>query len=151
MHAHSHATILVHAVWATEGRRELLGREFDESLAGLMTDKCAALECRLIGAGIALDHVHVLVRLASTTSVAMVVQRLKGASAHEINAHWRIGSFLKWQSGYWAESLSPSDTNSLLFYLQRQREHHDDSHPAELWQLHHANTSDDLKPADRRA
>src|SRR5258708_31913813 len=87
MHAHSHVTVLIHAVWATEDRRPVLKEGFDDSLAGLLTQKSAALGCRLVGAGIAPDHVHVLVRLASTATVAGLMQRLKGSSAHEANAH----------------------------------------------------------------
>ena len=43
MHAHSHVTVLVHAVWATEDRRAILREEFDEALAAATVDAARLL------------------------------------------------------------------------------------------------------------
>ena len=85
--------------------------------------------------GIASDHVHVVVKIASTITIATLMQHLKGASAHQVNTGDGLSSRLRWQNGYWAESLAPVDADPLLDYWRRQREHHDDSHPAEMWQM----------------
>jgi putative transposase len=135
MHNHSHSTVLVHAVWSTERRSRVLPVGFDARLAALLARKANALGCAPLAIGIASDHVHALLRLASTVALADVVQRLKGASARDVNAEGLLRATLRWQSGYWAESLAPADTEPLRRYLLAQRAHHDDSHPAELWQL----------------
>jgi putative transposase len=135
MHSHSHATVLVHVVWSTQRRASILPADFDVSLAVLLGDKARALGCELLSVGIAADHVHVIARLATVIALANLVQRLKGASAHDLNAARRLGRTLRWQNGYWAESLAPADLDPLLRYLRVQRAHHDDSHPAELWQM----------------
>jgi REP element-mobilizing transposase RayT len=135
MQAHSHATVLVHIVWSTQRRARVLPRDFDGSLAVLLRDKAQALGCPLLGIGVAPDHVHVVARLAAAVALANLVQRMKGGSAHDTNAACSLGVTLRWQGGYWAESLAPPDVDALLRYLGAQRARHDDSHPAEMWQM----------------
>ena len=74
----------------------------------------------LLGVGCADDHVHVVARLAATTSLAELVQRLKGGSAHDINHRRMLRLRLAWQAGYWAESLCPADLSPLLDYVRAQ-------------------------------
>ena len=75
-----------------------------------------------------------IVRLSPTATLADLAHDLKGASAHDINRRALLPWRLAWQAGYWAESLSPADISPLRAYLRFQRAHHDDSHPAEIWQ-----------------
>lgn len=89
--------------------------------------------CCLLAAGCASDHVHALVRVAPTTALADLVQRLKGASAFDINQHRLLERPFAWQHGYWAESVRPSEAGPLTMYLREQRRHHDEGHTAERW------------------
>jgi hypothetical protein len=75
-----------------------------------------------------------IVRLATSVALADLAHDLKGGSAHDVNRRSVLAWRLAWQAGYWAESLAPADIDVLAAYLRRQRAHHDDSHPAELWQ-----------------
>jgi REP element-mobilizing transposase RayT len=113
---------------------------FDPTLAAILGNKAGALSCVLLAAGCGPDHVHVLLRLAPTVTLADVVQRLKGATAHDVNQGRLLAKHLAWQAGYWAESLGPADLEPLARYLRVQRQHHDESHPAERWHF------DDAQP-----
>src|SRR5260221_12475226 len=77
----------------------------------------------------------VLMRLSPGANVALI-KHLKGASAHRINLGARLPFRLGWRSGYWAESVAPCDASVLTAYISRQRQCHDDSHPAECWQMY---------------
>lgn len=86
-----------------------------------------------IGAvGAACDHVHVALRLPRDRALAEVVQRLKGATSHDWNVELSP-HLLRWQPGYWAESVSPTEVPSLLDYVRNQRAHHRAPHP-ERWE-----------------
>ncbi len=125
---------LCHIVWATAGRRRLLLQPFDESLLALLGAKAAELNATLVAAGVAADHVHLVIRQPASVTLADVVRRMKGGSSYEA-AHRRLFPHrLAWQNGYWAESLCPGCLPLLRSYLRGQRAHHDDSHPAERWQ-----------------
>ena len=91
--------------------------------------------CALLVAGCADDHVHTVLRLAPAVRLADLMQHIKGGSAYDANRHPLLPRRLKWQAGYWAESLSPSDFDPLARYVRAQRVHHDPTHPAERWQF----------------
>lgn len=131
----SPALLVVHVVWATQRRRPVLPVAFDSTLVAIFGRKAQEVRCVLLGAGVAGDHVHLLLQLTPTSALAKVVQRMKGATAFDINLHGLLHPRLVWQAGYWAESLAPADIPPLRDYLRHQRRHHDDSHPAESWQL----------------
>jgi putative transposase len=131
----SKVNVLVHIVWATLGRRPVLLPWFDASLGAMLRNKALELGCAVVAVGNASDHVHALVRQAPGVNLSELIKRLKGASAHQTNLSLRLPHRLRWQSGYWAESVAPCDVDLLAAYLRKQREHHDDSHPAECWQM----------------
>lgn len=129
----SPSLVLVHIVWATSRRRPMLPPSLDERLIAMMGSKARELRCAMLAAGCAPDHVHAVVRLASSVSLGELVRRLKGASAHELNHDGTMSRPFAWQDGYWAESLGPADLAPIVRYVRDQREHHDASHPAERW------------------
>ena len=67
---------------------------------------------------------HELLRFPSTATLAAVVQRLKGASSYECNQRGLLPARLRWQRGYWAQSVGPDAVVPLIQYLATQREHH---------------------------
>ncbi|HEU4412822.1 MAG TPA: IS200/IS605 family transposase [Polyangiaceae bacterium] len=125
--------LIVHLVWSTAHRRAVLLPALDLPLAELLRDKASGLGCSVLTVGVATDHVHVLACLAATACVADLAQRLKGASAHALNQRRLLPEALRWQVGYWAESVSPGGLSQLEPYVRGQRLRHDDAHPAEAW------------------
>ena len=130
MARHSPANILLHVVWSTFRRAPVLAHSRDHDLARLLACKARDHGCRLEATGIAIDHVHVLIGLSTTATIAKVVGEMKGISSW---ARRFDGATCGWQRGYWVESVSPSDADPLRRYLRGQREPHADSHPAETW------------------
>ena len=102
----------------------------------MLCHKARELDCTPMAVGNAADHVHVLMRLSPGANVAELIKHLKGASAYQINLGVRLPFRLRWQSGYWAESVAPYDASALTAYISGQRQRHDDSHPAECWQMY---------------
>ena len=102
-------------------------RADDARLASLLRKAAIDVGCEPIAIGNAANHVHVVARIAPTIALADFVQRLKGRSSYVTG--WT------WQAGYFAESISFADLDALSAYVERQRDHHDDSHPAETWTL----------------
>jgi REP element-mobilizing transposase RayT len=79
-----------------------------------------ALDCHLVAAGNATDHVHVLVRHPPRVSVAQIAHRLKGASSRAIHLARPETQGLVWQVGYWAESVTPVALEPLVAYVRGQ-------------------------------
>jgi REP element-mobilizing transposase RayT len=80
----------------------------------------------LIVGGVA-DHVHILMRLARTITLADWVKEMKRASTvWLIDQAQRDPMLAKfhWQSGYGVFSVSESKTDDVRAYIANQEEHH---------------------------
>ena len=70
------------------------------------------------------DHVHLLLSLPATLSVAKAIQLLKGNSSKWIHGTFpKLRSFA-WQEGYAAFSIGVSGIEETRAYIRNQQEHH---------------------------
>jgi REP element-mobilizing transposase RayT len=70
------------------------------------------------------EHVHLVVSLPTTVTVAELVQQVKGVSSHMVNAGMAHRAQFKWQGYYGAFTVSRWDVEPIVRYVQRQQEHH---------------------------
>ena len=70
------------------------------------------------------DHVHLLVEMPPTTSIAQLAKQVKGGSSHFANHELRVENLFRWQEGYGAFTVSHWDIPRLSEYVARQKEHH---------------------------
>ena len=70
------------------------------------------------------DHLHILLSLPATISVAKAMQLLKGNSSKWIHETFPQLRSFAWQEGYGAFSISVSAIEETRFYIQNQGEHH---------------------------
>ena len=132
---HAHVILIAHVVWATHDRQPLLDSSADPWLDRFFRCKAEQLAARVMASGNSDDHVHLVLRYPATRSVAEIVQRLKGASSREWNVDRApTGTRLAWQTGYWAESVSPMTLAPLVNYVNRQREHHGAGSTSSRWE-----------------
>ena len=74
------------------------------------------------------DHVHMLVELPPTVSVAQAVKTFKGGSsralrqAHPELEEWLWGDSF-WAVGYFAESVGRVKENAIKLYIENQKDH----------------------------
>ena len=67
------------------------------------------------------NHLHGLIAVPSTMPLGKAIQSLKGVSSKWMNEHH--GNFA-WQEGYGAFSVSSSQIDATIRYIERQAEHH---------------------------
>ena len=85
---------------------------------------CRDLGAELVRVGGVADHVHIVTTLPRTVSQAQLVEQIKKASSKWIKAlDARYRGFF-WQRGYGAFSVSPSQLDAVLQYIDSQQEHH---------------------------
>ena len=79
---------------------------------------------KALAIGGASDHVHMLISLPGTLSVAKGVQLLKGNSSKWIHETFpKLRSF-EWQEGYGAFSIGISGSEATVAYIRNQTQHH---------------------------
>ena len=128
--AHTVTRLTAHLVWATRGRNRWLDPSLDERLSARIGERCIALGCKALAVGNASDHVHVLVEFGAAISIASLAHHLKGASSRALTL--QLGSALRWQAGYYAETAG--DIETLVAYVRGQREHHSRTEQREAWE-----------------
>ena len=70
------------------------------------------------------DHVHALVLLPPTIPLAKAVQVLKACSSKWLDDTVASGRDFAWQEGYGAFSVSASQTQGVIKYIENQVAHH---------------------------
>ena len=85
--------------------------------------------CRDMGADLAhvggvADHVHIVTTLPRTLSQAHLIEQIKKTSSKWIKAGDPRYRTFAWQRGYGAFSVSPSQLDAVLQYVDGQKAHH---------------------------
>ena len=123
--AQSLARLWTHLIFSTKNRFPFLSEK------NLRTDMHAYLakmlreqDCETLIVNGVEDHVHALFALSRTHSIASVVKEIKRTSsgfAKELSA--TLAKF-HWQGGYGAFSVSQSNLEEVVLYIENQEEHH---------------------------
>ncbi len=119
--AHSYVQNVVQVVFGTKGRRAGIPVEFRARLWAYAAGICKNEEIFVHAIGGVADHVHFLVQIPATLTLAKAVATIKANSsrwAHE------QGFKFSWQQGYGAFSVSASVVPAVVRYIQNQEAHH---------------------------
>ncbi len=120
----SFTKLYVHCVWSTKNREKILTKPLRKKLFAHIKENCVKKEITLLEINGHNDHVHFLLDLHPTMSLAEVVNLVKGESSHWINENKLALGHFNWQKRYSAFSVSPSVVEKVVNYIRNQEEHH---------------------------
>ena len=115
---HSFVSCLMHCVWSTKERRRLVTPETQQRLYPCLGGIARENKMKALSIGGVDDHVHALLSIPSTLSIAKAVQLLKGNSSkwnHETFPNQRL---FAWQEGYGAFSFAVSGVEDTIRHIQ---------------------------------
>ena len=121
---HSFTSCLVHCVWSTKNRESCLTLDLRERLWPYLGGIAKQNQMKTLAIGGASDHVHMLLSLPATLSVAKAMQFLKGNSSKWIRETFPKMHLFAWQEGYGAFSVGVSGVDRTVSYIRNQAEHH---------------------------
>ncbi len=121
---HSFTSCLVHCVWSTKNREPCLTPDLRERLWPYLGGIAKQNQMKALAIGGANDHVHILLSLPATLSVAKAMQFLKGNSSKWIRETFPKMHSFAWQEGYGAFSVGISGVEPTIAYIRSQAEHH---------------------------
>ena len=122
--SHSHVCCLVHLVFSTSGRRPLIHEQMRDRLHAYMGGIARENGMAAVAVGGVADHVHLLLSLSRTISVAKAVQLLKSGSSKWTRENFPESKNFAWQEGYGAFTVSVSQRETTMKYIHSQAEHH---------------------------
>jgi putative transposase len=121
---HSHSCCLLHVVFAVAERRSLIPEDVRERLHSYIGGIARERGLHALAVGGTADHIHLLISLPRTISLANAIQVLKGNSSKWIRDTFPNMTKFSWQEGYGAFSIGVSQRDVTVQYIKTQREHH---------------------------
>ena len=119
------SAVYIHLVFSTKERRPFLREQaLRESLHAYLGSVSKQLECPPLLVGGVEDHVHILLSLPATMTVAKALQLIKGGSSKWVHDTFPQHRLFAWQEKYGAFSVSASQLDKIIDYIKTQPEHH---------------------------
>ena len=119
------AQVWLHVVFSTKERRPFLADDaFQHEMFRMLAHHLKQTGCVSASVGGHIDHVHLLIGLSRTITIAKLVEKIKTETSKWAKEKENCSSAFSWQSGYGAFSVSHSNRNSVDEYIRNQREHH---------------------------
>jgi putative transposase len=121
----SYWRLFYHIVWATHERLPLIDNDIERLIRGVLHSKAKDLGIFIREFAMVEDHLHLVVSIPPTQSIAAVVSQLKGASSYAVNHLTnRADARFRWQDGYAVLSFGERSLASVRTYVRGQKEHH---------------------------
>ncbi|TCZ71756.1 IS200/IS605 family transposase [Flaviaesturariibacter aridisoli] len=114
----------VHVVFAPKYRQALLLPSIREHVESHMAGKIDGMDHQLMAIYAMPDHVHLLMAISMNMAPAMIMQVIKGETAHWINGQKLLPAHFEWQRGYRWFHISADRVPVVARYIRRQPEHH---------------------------
>jgi putative transposase len=121
---HTTTNVLVHFIFSTRHRAPLIKSEMQDNLHAYLGGIIREIGGVALSINGMADHVHLLVRMPSTHSLADVARLVKANSSRWVHEKWPQRKGFAWQSGYGAFSVSESGIDTVRAYILHQQQHH---------------------------
>ena len=122
--ANSYICCYVHYIFSTKNRESFINSEIQSRLYEYIGGIAKENGMRSLSIGGTENHVHILLSLSATITIAKAVQLIKGGSSYWIHQTFGELKHFAWQDGYGAFAVSPSLIDKTVEYIQNQKKHH---------------------------
>ena len=113
-----------HFVWSVKNRESLLAPNIRYPLLEHMRQYAQRQQIELVIINGVANHIHALVKLKSTQSMADMIKKMKGESSRWLNLHHFPENNFLWQAGYGSFTVSPDRVPTVVRYILNQERHH---------------------------
>ncbi len=119
---HTYVSELIHCVFSTKQRRDLIPAAVQSDLWAFIGSIARKNGFKALIVGGTENHVHILLSLPATLTLAKAMQQVKGSSSHWMNETFKTE--FAWQEGYGAFTIGMSQKSDTIAYIKSQAEHH---------------------------
>jgi REP element-mobilizing transposase RayT len=113
-----------HCVFSTKDRRPFINAQLRERLWPFLGGIAREHKMMAISVGGVQDHAHLLLSLPATMPIAKAMQLIKGGSSKWVHENFPEQRLFAWQVKYGAFSVSVSQVDKLIKYIENQEPHH---------------------------
>ena len=116
--------VIVHIIFSTKNREPWLDSDVRPRMHAYLATICRDIGADFVHVGGVADHVHILTTLPRTVAQAELIERTKKTSSKWIKTLDACYRGFFWQRGYGGFSVSPSQLDAVLRYVENQQAHH---------------------------
>ena len=120
----SYVSSYFHCVFATKERRPTISVSLRDRLWPFLGGIARQNGMKALQIGGMPDHVHILLSLPSTLSIAKALQLIKGGSSKWVHDSFPEQWAFRWQIKYGAFGVSVSLLDKTIDYIKNQEQHH---------------------------
>ena len=114
----------IHIIFSTKQRMPLILEHGQDELYSYIGGICKTMECYPIKIGGYTDHVHILCMLSKKIALMKLLEEVKSHSSKWMKTKGAVLKNFYWQNGYGAFSVNPSEVDTVIAYIENQKEHH---------------------------
>jgi putative transposase len=123
--SHSQFNIQIHLAWITKYRYRILTGDIGQRARDLIRRICLENRVEILSGSVSPDHIHILVSIDPSISVATLVKYIKGKTSRKLQMEYsslrkRYWGQHLWARGYFAVSTGNITTEMVKDYI----EHH---------------------------
>ena len=123
---HTKYNCTYHIVFVPKYRRKVMYGQLKQEVGQILSTVCKITGIQLIKGGVCPDHVHMYISIPPKMSLSTVMSKLKGKSALMIfdrHPEYRdkYGRHF-WARGYYAETIGQVNEDTIMKYIQEQKE-----------------------------
>jgi putative transposase len=120
----TYTQVHIHFVFVVKYRKALISKGWKDELYKYITGIVQNNNHKMVCINGMPDHIHLLIGLRSTQSMADLMKDVKQSSSKWINQNKLTSIKFEWQEGYGAFSYSKSQLQQVINYINTQEEHH---------------------------
>ncbi len=98
--SHTKTCIMVHIVWITKYRYEILRGDIKKRCHELIIQICNTLDIRILDGVVSTNHIHMHIEYPPRLSISDIVKRLKGRTSRKLQMEYP-----KLKERYWGKHL----------------------------------------------
>lgn len=115
---------IMHVVIGTYRQKNFLTSDIRTHLANYLSAVAKSKGTKLIALGGSENHIHFLLALPSKLSIESAIVPLKQSSTTWLRQNYEALRPFNWDSGFAGYSISRSQLDSTLLYIQNQEQYH---------------------------
>ena len=122
--SHTYSAMTVHIVFSTKNRAPIIDPSIEDELYLYLSGIIESRGAVLYKIGGIEDHIHIVIRIKPTLSIPELLRYIKTSSAKWVNDHHKIKGHFNWQIGYGIFTVSESQLDRVIAYVNNQKKHH---------------------------
>jgi len=122
--ANTYICLNIHYVFSTKNREPMIDKDVRDRLWAYLGGIAKTNKMKALCIGGTDNHIHALLSIPATISVAKGIQLLKGGSSKWVHETFDHHEKFGWQEGYGAFSVGISQVDDTIAYIHNQEQHH---------------------------